>query len=111
MLNQRLHIAVEEREQKHLNMGSICVSICHDHDFVIIDVFYIKIDTDASTDRMNNGVDFFIFENISKFRFFCVNDLSTKRQRLLGIYGHVLVLLTRPLSRPLLGTIRFLLGF
>lgn len=91
-------------------MRSIRIRICHDHDFVIIDVFYIKVDSDASTNCMNNGVDFFVFENISKLCFFCIDDLRAAAAPP-GIYGRAPVLLTRPQSHPLLDIVRFLLGF
>ena len=57
-------------------MGPISIRIGHNNDFIVIDIFKLKIGTDPSTNRMDNRRNFFIFHNVFELGFFRVNDFT-----------------------------------
>ena len=58
-------------------MCTIRVSISHDNNLVIIYVFSVKLRTDTAADCMNNGIDFFVFKDIGKLCFFCIDYFTS----------------------------------
>ena len=61
-------------------MGTVRIRIGHNNNLIIVRVFHFKVGADPCPDRMNNRIDFFIFKNIFKFRFFSINHFTAERQ-------------------------------
>ena len=52
-VNQRAHVAEEEREEKRLDVRAVHISIGHDDDFVVAELFNLEFRADASTDSVH----------------------------------------------------------
>ena len=61
LIDQLIHLAIEERQQKRPNMRSIDIGIGHDDDFVIAQLGYIEILlTDTGTECCDHRHDFLV---------------------------------------------------
>ena len=62
-------------------MGAIHISVCHDHNPVITQIFGIKIfPFNPQTQGSNQGLDFSIFINLGIIGLFNIEDLASQRQ-------------------------------
>jgi len=66
-------------------MRAIGIRIGHDDDLVIICVLDVEFGPDSGTDRINHGIDFFVFDDVLKFRLFRVQNLAAQRQNCLKL--------------------------
>ena len=80
MLNQRFHIAIEERQQQRTDMRAIDIGICHDDDFAVTAFCQIKIIADARTECRNHRADFGVGKNLIETCLFYVQNLTAQGQ-------------------------------
>ncbi len=74
--NERLHKAVEERQQERADMGSVDVGIGHDDDLVVTPLADVEFFADARAEGRNHGADFFIGQDLVQTGLFDVDDLA-----------------------------------
>ena len=97
MLNERLHIAIEEGQKKRTDMGTIDIGIGHDDDLAITALREIEILADARAKCRDHRADLGIGENFVKTCLLNVQDLAAQRQD--GLETAVAALLGRTACR------------
>ena len=61
-------------------MGTIRIRIGHDDNLVIVGIFDRKVSPDSSTDGVDHGVDFLVFEDVTHIGLFGIKNLPSKRK-------------------------------
>ena len=59
-------------------MGTIRIRIGHDNNLVIVGIFDRKVSTNSSTDGVDHGIDFLVFEDITHISFLSIENLPSK---------------------------------
>ena len=60
---QRPHVAKEESQKQRANMRAVHVSICHDDDFIVAQIGYIKSFSDVCSKSNNKRFNFVVCEH------------------------------------------------
>ena len=76
VLNQRLHIAIEEGEKQSTDMGAINIGIRHDNDFAITALGEIELIADPRSKGRDHGADLRIGKNLVETGLFHVEYLA-----------------------------------
>ena len=85
-LHQLRHLTEKERQQQRADVTAVHVSIGHDDDFVIAELFEIEaalhlaVATDTGADGGDHGLDFLIREDLLQPSLLGVDELTTQRQ-------------------------------
>ena len=78
--DQRTEVAIEEGEQECTDMRSIHISIGHDDDTVISELFDVECLSDRSSESNDEVFDFLIGKNLIYAGLFGIQDFSAKRE-------------------------------
>ena len=74
-------VAIEERENQRANVGTIHISISHDHDAVIPQIFHIELFTlDAQAEGRDQGLNLGVLVNLGVIGFLNIQNLAPQRQ-------------------------------
>ena len=91
LLDERLHLAVEEREQQRADMRAVDVGVGHDDDLVIAQFAQIELVADAGTECGDQRADLLARQHLVDAGAFHVEDLAAQGEH--GLEGPVARLL------------------
>src|SRR6056297_159805 len=102
-----MHIAVEESEQKRSDVRSIHISIRHNNDFMIPEVFKFEflLMPNAGSKGSNHRLDFLVLENLVDFGFLNIQNFTSKRQD--GLVSSISAHLSGSAGRVTLNQVHF----
>ena len=91
LFNQLRHLTEEEREKQRADMGTVNVSIGHDDDTAVAEVFNIEIPVNAGSQSHHEVLDLLGIEELVGRGLFHVQDLASERQDglELGVAAHL----------------------
>ncbi len=80
MLNQRFHVAIEERQQQRTDMRAIDIGIGHDDDFIVPALGNIEFFANTRSKSSNHRPDFIIGQYLIEPCLFHIDNFATERQ-------------------------------
>ncbi|EAQ28787.1 hypothetical protein NAP1_14348 [Erythrobacter sp. NAP1] len=79
-LHDLRHLAMEEGEQQRANVSAVDVSVGHDHDLVIAQLFEVEFVANAGAHRLDQRADLAAGDDPVETRAFDVEDLASQRE-------------------------------
>ena len=80
VLDERLHVAVEERQKQSTDMCSVNIGICHDDDFAIAALRQVKVLGDTVSESGDHCTDFRVREDFVEACLLYVENLTAERK-------------------------------
>ena len=85
-LDDRVHVAEEERQQQRPDVGAVDVGVRHQDDLVIAQLREVELlGADAGAHRRDEQPDFIVGQDLVVARLLRVDDLAAQRQHRLGL--------------------------
>ena len=83
-LDERPHLAQEERQQQRADVRAVDVGVGEDDHLVVADLREVEVVGDAGTDRHDQRLDLGVLQHLVDARLLDVQDLAANRQDRLG---------------------------
>ena len=80
VVDQRAHVAVEERQQERADVRAVDVRIGHDDDLAVAALAEVELLADARAERGDHRADLGVGKNFIKARLLDVEDLAAQGQ-------------------------------
>ena len=80
VLDERLHVAVEEREEQRADVGAVDIRISHDDDLAVTALREVEVLADARAEGRDHRADLGIGEDLVESCLLDVEDLAAQRQ-------------------------------